>query len=63
MKVLAHSGHLRKNRGMTLLGGEFPTFFFHLMVGPMLKLLEQGRFDHGKADADAAFLADPRDGL
>ncbi len=41
--------------------GEFPAFFFHLAVGPVLELFEEGRFDHSEADADAAFLADPHE--
>src|SRR5580658_771809 len=41
------------------LGGKLPSFFFHFAVGPVLQLFEQGRFDHGKADADPAFFAHP----
>jgi len=42
-----------------LSGGKFPAFVSHLGVGPVLELLEQGRFDDGEAQADPAVVAHP----
>src|SRR6202011_5545282 len=41
------------------LRGEFPAFVFHFAIGPMLEFFEEGGFDYGEADTDAAFVADP----
>src|ERR1017187_4254701 len=44
-----------------MLNGELPAFFFHFSVGPVLELFEEGGFDYGEGDADAAFVADPHE--
>src|SRR6202046_365544 len=36
-----------------------PTFVFHLLVGPVLKLFEERRIDDGEAQANATLIAHP----
>src|SRR4029077_18563656 len=45
----------------TELDREFPAFFFHLLVGPMLQLLKKRRFNHGKTDAHAPLITNPHE--
>src|SRR4029077_19818388 len=40
-------------------GREIPALVSHFLVRPLLKLFEQLRLDHGKADSDSPFLAHP----
>ena len=51
----------RCHENIAALRREFPPFFLHLSVCPVLELFEQGGFYDGEADADAAFVADPHE--
>src|SRR5579863_885457 len=58
MKIPAYGNGSGAN-GEQDSGGKIPAFFLHFAVGPVLKLFKQCWFDHRKADAHAALVANP----